>query len=276
MSGAIFKIKLTYVKTVFQFVHGFLDAKSVVKDNIKLFCMKFASQISLDTVFLVELTSSIHLATLKIVKSLMVSEFGSSSAVVALHDVLLDMFAVNIKTALSVFGIVVHVVLKSASIWQYVVVYFEKLDSAVFALNHWSVLVDKNSIRIFFLVNQNKTILFCNRFKAKLVNLSFGCTAFKISDMISQVETLGHWHCFRCQKMDHLAVNCEIFPLLFLKTLKLFKSHFLISLESDLAKLSVLVESIVKPVGFLVKVFEQFINGIWFRVVNLALKLMKF
>ncbi|KAG9293637.1 hypothetical protein G9A89_018974 [Geosiphon pyriformis] len=32
-------------------------------------------------------------------------------------------------------------------------------------------------------------------------------------------------------------------------------------LESDLAKLSVLVEFIVKPVGFMVKVFEQFVNS---------------
>ncbi|KAG9300003.1 hypothetical protein G9A89_009731 [Geosiphon pyriformis] len=32
-------------------------------------------------------------------------------------------------------------------------------------------------------------------------------------------------------------------------------------LESDLAKLSVLVESIVKPVGSMVKVFEQFVNS---------------
>ncbi|KAG9286439.1 hypothetical protein G9A89_014605 [Geosiphon pyriformis] len=41
--GAIFKIKLAYVKAVFQLVHVFLSAKSVLKDNIKLFCMEFAS-----------------------------------------------------------------------------------------------------------------------------------------------------------------------------------------------------------------------------------------
>ncbi|KAG9299593.1 hypothetical protein G9A89_020764 [Geosiphon pyriformis] len=38
-------------------------------------------------------------------------------------------------------------------------------------------------------------------------------------------------------------------------------SSWLASLESNLAKLSVLVKSIVKPVGSMVKVFEQFVNG---------------
>ncbi|KAG9297425.1 hypothetical protein G9A89_000976 [Geosiphon pyriformis] len=122
--GATFKIKLAHVKTVFQFVHGFLVAKSVSKDN------------SLKTVFLVELTSFIHLATLKIAKSLVVSESGFSSAAVVLHDVLLGVSVADIKLAFSVFGSVTHVVLKPAGIWQYVVVYFEKLDSAVSALKH--------------------------------------------------------------------------------------------------------------------------------------------
>ncbi|KAG9290657.1 hypothetical protein G9A89_011620 [Geosiphon pyriformis] len=111
--GATFKIKLAYIKAVFQSVHGFLNAKSVLKDNIKLFCVEFAFQVSLKAVFLVELTSSIYLATLKIAKSLVVSESGLSSTTVALCNVLLDVFAVDIKMALSVFGSVIHVVLKS-------------------------------------------------------------------------------------------------------------------------------------------------------------------
>ncbi|KAG9295583.1 hypothetical protein G9A89_003886 [Geosiphon pyriformis] len=191
--GATFKIKLAHVKTVFQSVHGFLGAKSVSKDNVKLFCMKFASQQSLKTAFLVELISSVCLTTLKIAKSLVVSESGSSSAAVVLCDVSLGVSAADIKLALSVFGSVTCVVLKPAGIWQYVVVYFEKLDSAVSALKHWSVLVGKDSIRILPLVNQNKTILSHDKFKTKLVNFFPGCTAFEISDMISQI---GGQTCF--------------------------------------------------------------------------------
>ncbi|KAG9303007.1 hypothetical protein G9A89_006224 [Geosiphon pyriformis] len=185
--GATFKTKLAYVKTVFQSVHGFLSAKSVSKDNVKLFCMEFASQQSLEAVFLVKLTGSVHLATLKIAKSLVVSEFGSSSAAVVLRNMPLGVSAADIKLALSVFGSVAHVVLKPAGIWQYVVVYFEKLNSVVSALKHWSVLVGKDSVRILPLVNQNKTILSRDKFKAKLVNLPPGCTVFEISDMISQI-----------------------------------------------------------------------------------------
>ncbi|KAG9306670.1 hypothetical protein G9A89_004217 [Geosiphon pyriformis] len=49
-------------------------------------------------------------------------------------------------------------------------------------------------------------------------------------------------------------------------------SSQLASLESDLVKLSVLVESIVKPVGSLVKLFKQFINGNLVSSSKLGLK----
>ncbi|KAG9285255.1 hypothetical protein G9A89_000909 [Geosiphon pyriformis] len=298
--GATFKIKLAHVKTVFQSVHGFLGAKSVLKDNVKLFCVEFASQQSLKAVFLVELTSSVCLATLKIAKSLVVSESGSSPAAVALHDVPLGVSAADVKLALSVFGSVTRVVLKSAGIWQYVVVYFEKLDFAVSALKHWSVLVDKDSVRILLLVNQNDTILSRNKFKAKSVNLPSSCTAFEISDMISQI---GGQTCFIPHFLDsghhsrHLAMDCKISPPFTPKVSKVFKSCFvdsasyaktaapfglsefpplvaslaasatdptvssrLDSLEKQILDLAVLVKSIVEPVGFLVALVSRFLD----------------
>ncbi|KAG9286896.1 hypothetical protein G9A89_012446 [Geosiphon pyriformis] len=229
-------IKLAHVKAVFQSVHGFLGAKSVSKDNVKLFCVEFASQQFLEAAFLVELTSSVHLATFKIAKSLVVSESGSSSAAVALRDVPLGVSAADIKLALSVFGSVACVVLKPAGIWQYVVVYFEKLDSAVSALKHWSVLMGKDSVRILPLVNQNETILSCDKFKTKLVNLSPGCIAFEISNMIFQIGgnldsavvksgILRKCHIW-CQEMGHLAMDCKISLPPTPKVLKVFKSCF--------------------------------------------------
>ncbi|KAG9303739.1 hypothetical protein G9A89_018636 [Geosiphon pyriformis] len=233
-------------------------------------------KVSLEAVFLVELTSFVHLTTLKIAKFLVISESGFPSAAVVLHDVPL-------------------------------------------------VLVDKGSIRILPLVNQNKTILSYDKFKAKLVNLLSGCTAFEISDMIFQV---GGQTCFipcssksgYCSQfalvtfgsqadldsaivkteMSHLAANCKVFSPSSPKLSKMFTPCFvgpksyaktsaplsssgflpllslvfssvavddplvlsrLSFLESDLTKLSVLVESIVKSIGFLVATFEQFING---------------
>ncbi|KAG9291116.1 hypothetical protein G9A89_012988 [Geosiphon pyriformis] len=316
VSGATFKIKLAHIKAVFQSIHDFLGAKSVSKDNVKLFCVKFASQVSLKAVFLVEFTSFVHLATLKITKSLVVSESGFPSAAVVLCDMPLGVSAVDIKTALSVFGSVTHV--------QYVVIYFEKLDSIMSALNHWSVLVGKNNVKILPLVNQNKIILSCNKFKAKLVNFSFGCTAFEISDMISQVggwtyfisrsPKSGYYFWFAlitfdsqanldsaiCQELNYLAVDYKIslplspkFPKVFILHFVGLKSYaktsaslgssefpplsslvffsvvvgnslmlsYLFSLESDLTKLSALVESIVKLIGSLVTTFKQFINN---------------
>ncbi|KAG9297595.1 hypothetical protein G9A89_007670 [Geosiphon pyriformis] len=285
VSGATFRIKLAYVKAVFQSVHGFLSAKSISKDNVKLFCV-----------------DSVHLTTLKIAKSLVVSESGSSSAAVVLHDVLLGVSAADVKLALSVFGSVARVVLKPANIWQYMVVYFEKLNSAVFALKHWSVLMGKDSVRILPLVNQNETILSYDKFKAKLVNLPPGCTAFKISDIISQIggQTCfipcfpDFGHCFWCQEMGHLIMDCKISPPPTPKVPKVFKSCFvgsalyaktaapsglsefpplvaslaasvadpavgsrLDSLEKQISDLAALVRSIVESVGSLVALVEK-------------------
>ncbi|KAG9284708.1 hypothetical protein G9A89_002939 [Geosiphon pyriformis] len=289
---------------VFQSVHGFLGAKSVSKDNVKLFCMEFTSQTSLDAVFLVELTSSVCLITLKIAKSLVVSESGSSSAAVVLCDMPLSVSAADIKTAFSVFGMVIHVVLKSAGIWQYVVVYFEKLDFAMSALNYW--------------------------FKAKLVNFPPGCTVFEISNMISQVggrscfipwsPNSGHYLHFALvtfgfqadldlviANTGHLAVDCKVALSLFPKAPKMFKPHFvgslsyaktfalsvmsdfsslvafvspvavvdpvvrsrLDSLEKQISDLAALVKSIVEPVGFLVVLVSHFFDDNAVKTVKL-------
>ncbi|KAG9300100.1 hypothetical protein G9A89_000840 [Geosiphon pyriformis] len=274
VSDATFKIKLAHVKTVFQSVHSFLSAKSVSKDNVKLFCVEFVSQQSLEAAFLVELTSSICLTILKIAKSLVVSESGSSSATVALCDVPLGVSAADIKLAFSVFDSVTCVVLKPADIWQYVVVYFEKLDSAVSALKHWSVLVDKDS-DLDSAVVKTGTLRKCRIWW----------------------ETPGCRRCFKCQEMGHLAMDCKISPPFTLKIPKVFKSHFvgsalyaktaapsglsefpplvafsaasaansvvnsrLDSLKKQISDLAALVKSIVEPVGSLVALVSYLLN----------------
>ncbi|KAG9299565.1 hypothetical protein G9A89_020736 [Geosiphon pyriformis] len=229
VSDTTFKIKLAHVKTVFQSVHGFLDVKSVLKDNIKLFCVKFASQVSLKAVILVKLTSSVYLATLKIAKSLVVSEFGSSSTAVALHNVSLNVSAADIKTALSVFGVITHVVLKPADIWQYVIVHFENLVAVISALSYWSVLVAPPP--------PSKTP---KMFKPYFVGSLSYAKAF-VPSVFS----------------GFFSLVAAVFPVAVVNSLVFSQ---LVFLESNLAKLSVLVESIVKSVGSMVKVFEQFVN----------------
>ncbi|KAG9297646.1 hypothetical protein G9A89_011161 [Geosiphon pyriformis] len=63
-----------------------------------------------------------------------------------------------------------------------------KIDTfAAAALSNWSVLVRKNSVRILSIANQKEVISSRDAFKAKLVNLLFGCTVFEISDLVFQV-----------------------------------------------------------------------------------------
>ncbi|KAG9306993.1 hypothetical protein G9A89_000907 [Geosiphon pyriformis] len=286
VSGATFKIKLAHIKAVFQSVHGFLDAKSVLKDNVKLFCVEFAFQTSLDAVFLVELTSSVCFATLKIAKFLVVSESEFPFAAVALHNVPLDMSAANIKTALSVFGMVTRVMLKPAGIWQYVVVYFEKLNSAISALNHWSVLVNRNSVRILPLVGGQSCFI--------SQSFNSGCHLCFALIMFGFQADLD----FACQETGHLAVDCKVASFPFLKIPKVFKPHFvgslsyakafaspvmsefpslmaftpfvavvnpavgsrLNSLEKQILDLAALVKSIVESVGSLVALVSCFLD----------------
>ncbi|KAG9299084.1 hypothetical protein G9A89_020397 [Geosiphon pyriformis] len=107
----------------------------------------------------VAISDKVLLTTFKIAQSSGVTSVFSPSLSVTLHDISLSTFSDNIKTALGIFDI----------------------SSVAAALSNWSVLVRKDSVRILSIVNQKKVIFSRDAFKAKLVNLPFGCTAFEIN-----------------------------------------------------------------------------------------------
>ncbi|KAG9303762.1 hypothetical protein G9A89_018659 [Geosiphon pyriformis] len=111
---------------------------------------------------------------------------------VALCNISLGISSDNIKSALGIL-------LKPAGLWQYAV----------------SVLVRKDSVRIFFVVNQNNVISSRDTFKTKLVNLLFGCTAFKISDLVSQV---GGCTCFILHSPE--SYQCQCFAVVIFNSLE--------------------------------------------------------
>ncbi|KAG9297575.1 hypothetical protein G9A89_007650 [Geosiphon pyriformis] len=172
---------------LFQLLSGCIGLKSVARDAVKLFCVEFASQESLTGAIKVAIGNEIFLTTLKIAWSSGVASVSSPSFLVALCNVFLDTSSDNIKSALGIFGVVTSIKLKPAGLWQYAVIHFKNTFSATAALTYWSVLVKKNSVRILLLVNQNDVIFLRDAFKAKLINLLFGCTAYKISELVSQV-----------------------------------------------------------------------------------------
>ncbi|KAG9303755.1 hypothetical protein G9A89_018652 [Geosiphon pyriformis] len=226
--GATFKIKMALL---------------VLRDVVKLFCMEFASQECLNGVTKVAIRNEVFLTTLKITWSSGVASVFFPSLSVALHDVPLGTSSDDIKTAFGIFGVITSVKLKPVGLWQYAVVNFKDIFSAAAALSNWSVLVRKDSARIFPIANQKEIISSRDTFKAKLVNLLFGCTAFEINDLVSQVggcmcfiprfpesyqcqcfavvtfdsleilnETPGCCRCYRCQDLGHLAMNCKKLP----------------------------------------------------------------
>ncbi|KAG9300549.1 hypothetical protein G9A89_002427 [Geosiphon pyriformis] len=166
---------------------GCIGLKSVSRDAVKLFCVEFASQECLNGATKVAIGDEIFLTTFKIAWSSKVASVSFLFLSVVLHNVSLSIFSDDIKTALGIFGVVTSVKLKPTGLWQYTVVNFKDIFSAIAALFNWFVLVRKDSIRIFLIVNQKEIISSRDAFKAKLVNLLFGCTVFEISNLVSQV-----------------------------------------------------------------------------------------
>ncbi|KAG9300848.1 hypothetical protein G9A89_004478 [Geosiphon pyriformis] len=172
---------------LFQLLPGCIGLKSVSQDAVKLFCVEFASQECLNGATKMAISNEVFLTTLKIVWFSDVASVSFPSLSVALHDVLLGTSSDDIKTAFGIFGVVTSVKLKPAGLWQYAVVNFKDISSATAALFNWFVLVRKDSVRILSVANQKEVISSRDAFKAKLVNLPFGCTAFEISDLVFQV-----------------------------------------------------------------------------------------
>ncbi|KAG9306001.1 hypothetical protein G9A89_009325 [Geosiphon pyriformis] len=160
---------------------------SVSRNAVKLFCVKFASQKSLNGATKVAISDKVFLTTFKIARSSDVVSVSSPFLSVALHDISLGISFNDIKTALGIFGVVTSVKLKPAGLWQYAVVNFKDISSIAAALSNWSVLVRKDSVRILPVANQKEVIFTKDAFKAKLVNLPFGCTVFEISNLVFQV-----------------------------------------------------------------------------------------
>ncbi|KAG9293562.1 hypothetical protein G9A89_005565 [Geosiphon pyriformis] len=250
--------------SLFQLLPGCIGLKSVLQDAVKLFCVEFASQESLNGATRVAISNDVFLTTLKIAWSSGVASVSSPFLLVALCDVPLDTSPDDIKTALGIFG---------------------DISSAAAALSNWSVLVRKDSVRILPIANQKEVISSRDAFKAKLVNFLFSCTAFEISDLVSQV---GDHTCFiPCSPESYrrqcfaaaafvvpsgaAAADMELdlggFPKTATPVLSAVPSvpntaveSRLASLESHFSELSVLIKSLVEPVGALVALVTKLLS----------------
>ncbi|KAG9289221.1 hypothetical protein G9A89_022531 [Geosiphon pyriformis] len=274
VSGVTFKIKIALLSFLFQSLSGCIGLKSVLQDAVKLFCIEFAFQESLNSVTKVAISDKVLLTTLKIAWFSGMASVFSSFLSVALHDIPLGTFFDNIKTA---FGIFVN---------------FEDISSTAAVLSNWFVLVKKDSIRILPIANQKEVIFSRDVFKVKLVNFLFGCTAFKISDLVSQLpflppklffNTFGSPKNFKSSfvgskfyaktaafvvSLGAAAANMNLdlvgpsktvtsmLPAVLFAPKSVVKSR-LASLESHLNELSVLIKSLVEPVSALVALITK-------------------
>ncbi|KAG9298690.1 hypothetical protein G9A89_012758 [Geosiphon pyriformis] len=125
VSGAIFKIKMALLSSLFQLLSGCIGLKSVLQDTVKLFCVEFAFQKSLNSATKVAISN----------KSSDMNSVSSLSLSVALRNISLNTSSDDIKTALNIFGVVTSVKLKPAGLWQYAVTAVIVVLSGVAAAN---------------------------------------------------------------------------------------------------------------------------------------------
>ncbi|KAG9301608.1 hypothetical protein G9A89_016678 [Geosiphon pyriformis] len=300
--------------SLFQLLPGCIGLKSVSRDAVKLFCVEFTSQKCLNDATKVAISNEVFLTTLKITQSFGVASVSSPSLSIALHNITLGTSSNDIKTAFGIFGVVTSVKLKPVGLWHYAVVNFKNIFSAVAALSNWFVLVRKDSVRILPVANQKEIISSRDIFKAKLVNLPFGCTAFKISNLVSQVG--GRTYCKKLPPLllklsfntfsdpknfkssfvgsksyakaaafvvssDAAAADMKLdlggFPKVTTSVLLAVSFVFntavesmLASLKSHFSKLSVLIKSLIKPVGALVALVTKLLSTL--SAMNVSVK----
>ncbi|KAG9301584.1 hypothetical protein G9A89_016654 [Geosiphon pyriformis] len=252
--------------------------QSINPDDLKDWAdqMEMESTECLNGATKVAIGDEVFLTTLKIVRSSGVASVSYPSLSVALCDVLLGAFSDDIKSALGIFGVVTSVKLKPAGLWQYAVVNFKDTFSAAAALSNWSVLVRKDSVRILPIANQKEVISSRDAFKAKLVNLPFGCTAFKISNLVFQLSSLVGAKSYAkaaTSVVPPVAAAADmglafstsskvVVPLLPVASSgsDVAVNARLASLETQLSELSLLIKSIVEPVGSLVALVTMLLS----------------
>ncbi|KAG9303749.1 hypothetical protein G9A89_018646 [Geosiphon pyriformis] len=214
----------------------------------------------------VAISDEVFLTTLKIAWFSGVVSVFSLSLSVALCDVPLGTSSDDIKTALGIFGVVTSVKLKPTGLWQYAVVNFKDISSAAAALSNWSVLVRKDSIRLFLIANQKEklpplppklpfnTFGSPNNFKPSFVESKFyaKAAAFVVSPGAAAADMdfdLG----------GPSKTVTSMLSAVFSAPNSAVESR-LASLESHLSELSVLIKSLVEPVDALVALVTKLLS----------------
>ncbi|KAG9302213.1 hypothetical protein G9A89_020647 [Geosiphon pyriformis] len=239
--GATFKIKMALLSFLFQLLPGCIGLKSVLRDAVKLLCVEFASQESLNGATKVAIGDEVFLTTLKIARSSGVASVSSPSLSVALHNIPLGTSSDDIKSALGMFGVIISVKLKLAGLWQYAVLVaihvlffaslnFTNVNALLYQdLNHLAVDCKKSSLPSKLSFN---TSVVSPVAAAANINLDLGSPPKTTTLMLPVVSS---------------APNFAV------------KSR-LTSLESHLGKLSVLIKSLVEFVGALVVLVTKLLS----------------
>ncbi|KAG9305526.1 hypothetical protein G9A89_003589 [Geosiphon pyriformis] len=177
----------------------------------------------------------------------------------------------------------------SAGLWQYAVVHFkDTFFAAAAALIYY--------VRILSVVNQNDVISSRDAFKAKLVNLLFGCTAFEISDLMLRLDSFGcglqEVTSFSIQTNSNTSGGPKIFKLSFARSKFYAKATAFVvpsvaaaaNMNLDLSsppktttpmlpvvsELSVLIKFLVEPVDALVVLVTKLLSTL--SAVNASVK----
>ncbi|CAG8571739.1 13156_t:CDS:1, partial [Racocetra fulgida] len=111
-----------------------------------------------------------------------------TSSGIIIHDVPLGITIADINNAASTIGKVKSISLREKARWQTAHVNFEETDKQLDIQNIWAITIKKDSCRVYPKNNFLEIKEYRNQFISKLTNLSPGCTAYELKQLLDKIK----------------------------------------------------------------------------------------
>ncbi|KAG9294873.1 hypothetical protein G9A89_003213 [Geosiphon pyriformis] len=141
------------------------------------------------------------------VKKSFTLNIGLDKAVVV-KEILVETSAETVHTVLSVFGIIKLIKMQLVGLWQKAIVEFGEIDQADLAAVCWSILIEKDAIRVAKTNNDKELWNARDYHRALLYTLLIKTTAYNIWNF---VDSVGEKTCMiNCHSVTYVQARCAV------------------------------------------------------------------
>ncbi|KAG9288105.1 hypothetical protein G9A89_017700 [Geosiphon pyriformis] len=177
VSGNTNSDKLISIKNFFYKIDGFGGASTPSKFP-GVVCSTFTSESSLIKARKMAVCEKI------VVNSDLKKANVCSNQKVVIKKILVDLPKMAVESVFSKFGKIISIKMQLIGLWQKTWIEFESLEVASLVTSKWSVLVEKDSVRIALAVSNKQTWVSRDRHQAMLYTLPVGTSAHDLSDLL--------------------------------------------------------------------------------------------